>query len=317
MIKKIIIALRSPRGRDTMMFMLFVVISTILWSVMSLGDEQQYDVRLPLKITHIPDSVTLISLGPDALSVSMNVKGSQLLKMAVGQVPTVNIDFRGYRSKNMLHLSSADLKGIVRNATGGSLVSFVYPDSISIPYTSHRGFRLPVKVEVKATSGPQASLVGRPKLSVDTVSVFVIGSDLPEDYLAVPTEALRLSGIETTTTRRVKLLGPAGSRLIPDSVDITFEVEPLLFKNRKLVVEPINVPEGIKLITFPAQIDVIYMAPASQSQNGENQLKVVADYNSIQPESKNVKLHLTGVPEELRNIHLSADSAEYLIEKVL
>ncbi|MDE6157177.1 MAG: hypothetical protein K2F78_03415, partial [Muribaculaceae bacterium] len=38
-----IIALRSQRGRDTMMFLLFIVISCLLWAVMSLNDEKQYD----------------------------------------------------------------------------------------------------------------------------------------------------------------------------------------------------------------------------------------------------------------------------------
>ena len=37
--KKTIIALRSPKGRDVMMFLLFVVISAALWVVLSLNEE--------------------------------------------------------------------------------------------------------------------------------------------------------------------------------------------------------------------------------------------------------------------------------------
>ncbi len=312
--KRCIIALRSPRGRDTMMFLLFVLISGILWSVLSLNEEEQYDVRMPVRITHVPDSVTLISPGPDALSVSLTAKGTQLLKMSLGQIPTVNIDFRAFRAGDSLRLSATDLKGLVRNSSGGSNVTVVYPDTLNLPYTTHEGLKVPVRVDYKVTPGPQSALAGRPKLSADTVSVFTKGN-LPDNFEAVTTEPIRLLSIDKSTSRRVKLIGPAGTRIIPDSIDVHFEVEPLIFKSRKVVIEPVNVPRDIKLITFPAQIDVFYMVPVSEYQRSENHFRVVADYRSIRPGSKNVKLQLKNVPDKFQNVYLSADSAEYIIER--
>lgn len=311
-----LIALRSPRGRDTMMFLLFVVISCILWAVLSLNDEKQYDLRLPMRITNVPDSVTIISPGPEALSVSLRAKGTQLMKMTVGRMPTVNVDFRAFRSDGTVHLSSTDLKGLVRSATGGSQVSVVYPDSLSLPYTTHKGTKVPVRLDYKVTAGPQAALSGRPRLSVDTVSLYSAGT-LSDRIDAVTTEPVRLLGIDKNTTQRVKLIAPKGTRLIPDSVDVTFEVEPLIFKSRKVVIEPVNVPEGTKLITFPAQIDVFFMVPVSGYRQGDNRFRVVADYRTINRNkgSKNVKLSLINVPSNFQNVHLSADSAEYIIER--
>jgi len=311
-----LIALRSPRGRDTMMFLLFVAISCILWAVLSLNDEKQYDLRLPMRITNVPDSVTLISPGPEALSVSLRAKGTQLMKMTVGRMPTVNVDFRAFRSDGTVHLSATDLKGLVRNATGGSQVSMVYPDSLSLPYTTHKGIRVPVRLDYKVTAGPQSALTGRPRLSADSVLLYTAGS-APDRADAVSTEPIHLLGIDKNTTLRVKLMAPRGTRLIPDSIDVTFEVEPLIFKSRKLVIEPINVPEGTKLITFPAQIDVFFMVPVSGYRQSDNHFRVVADYRTIRQGtgSRNVKLSLINVPSNFQNAHLSADSAEYIIER--
>lgn len=311
-----LIALRSPRGRDTMMFLLFVVISCILWAVLSLNDEKQYDLRLPMRITNVPDSVTLISPGPEALSVSLRAKGTQLMKMTVGRMPTVNVDFRAFRSDGTVHLSATDLKGLVRNATGGSQVSMVYPDSLSQPYTTHKGIRVPVRLDYKVTAGPQSALTGRPRLSADSVLLYTAGS-APDRADAVSTEPIHLLGIDKNTTLRVKLMAPRGTRLIPDSIDVTFEVEPLIFKSRKVVIEPINVPEGTKLITFPAQIDVFFMVPVSGYRQSDNHFRVVADYRTIRQGtgSRNVKLSLINVPSNFQNAHLSADSAEYIIER--
>ena len=316
--EKLTTTLHSQRGRDTLMFLLFVAVSAVLWCVLSLNEEEQRDLRLPLRITHVPDSVTLISKGPEALNVSLRARGTQIMKMTMGGAPEANIDFRAYATQGILHLSNADLKAIARNATGGSQVSVVYPDTLSMPYTTHQGFEMPVSVDAKVTAGPQAAILGRPRLSVDTVRVYMApGYKIPDGMTPISTEPIRLIDLKQTTTIRAKLSGPSHSRVIPDSVDITFDVEPMIFKSRKVVIEPVNVPHSVKLITFPAQIDAFFMVPMSAYSNGDIHFRVVADYRTINPLSgaRRVKLKLMDVPEQLHNVQLSVDSAEYIIER--
>ena len=268
-------AIRSPCGRDVLMFMLFLFISAVLWGVLALNEEEQYDLRMPVRITHVPDSVTLLSKGPDALTVNLRARGTQLLKMSLGDTPGVNIDFRVYRSGEYMHLSNAELKALARNASGGSQVSVLYPDSISIPFTTHPGFKLPVRANVQATPGPRASLSGRPRVAPDSVKLYALGGHLPSGVDYINTEALSLEAVEGQQTRRLRLLPPPGTRAIPDSVDVTIEAEPLIMKRRRVVIEPVNVPANIKLITFPAQIEVMYMVPMSAYTNSDPHCRVI------------------------------------------
>ncbi len=309
-------AIRSPRGRDVLMFMLFLFISAVLWGVLALNEEEQYDVRMPVRITHVPDSVTLLSKGPDALTVNLRARGTQLLKMSLGDTPGVNIDFRVYRSGEYMHLSNAELKALARNASGGSQVSVLYPDSISIPFTTHPGFKLPVRANVQATPGPRASLSGRPRVAPDSVKLYALGGHLPSGVDYINTEALSLEAVEGQQTRRLRLLPPPGTRAIPDSVDVTIEAEPLIMKRRRVVIEPVNVPANIKLITFPAQIEVMYMVPMSAYTNSDPHFRVIADYRRISRKRSKIRLRLTDVPQNLQNVQLSADSAEYIIEQL-
>ena len=309
-------AIRSPRGRDVLMFMLFLFISAVLWGVLALNEEEQYDLRMPVRITHVPDSVTLLSKGPDALTVNLRARGTQLLKMSLGDTPGVNIDFRVYRSGEYMHLSNAELKALARNASGGSQVSVLYPDSISIPFTTHPGFKLPVRANVQATPGPRASLSGRPRVAPDSVKLYALGGHLPSGVDYINTEALSLEAVEGQQTRRLRLLPPPGTRAIPDSVDVTIEAEPLIMKRRRVVIEPVNVPAHIKLITFPAQIEVMYMVPMSAYTNSDPHFRVIADYRRISRKRSKIRLRLTDVPQNLQNVQLSADSAEYIIEQL-
>ena len=309
-------AIRSPRGRDVLMFMLFLFISAVLWGVLALNEEEQYDLRMPVRITHVPDSVTLLSKGPDALTVNLRARGTQLLKMSLGDTPGVNIDFRVYRSGEYMHLSNAELKALARNASGGSQVSVLYPDSIAIPFTTHPGFKLPVRANVQATPGPRASLSGRPRVAPDSVKLYALGGHLPSGVDYINTEALSLEAVEGQQTRRLRLLPPPGTRAIPDSVDVTIEAEPLIMKRRRVVIEPVNVPANIKLITFPAQIEVMYMVPMSAYTNSDPHFRVIADYRRISRKRSKIRLRLTDVPQNLQNVQLSADSAEYIIEQL-
>lgn len=314
-IKKAKDVYHSQRGRNILVFCVFLVISTILWCILSLNEEDQFDVRMPVKLIHVPDSVTVISTPPDAISVSLRAKGTQILKQSMGNTPSFDIDFRVYRHRNSILLGKADVTAIARAAYGsGASILVTSPDSINLAFTTRKGVAMPIKIDYHITAGPQSTIAGRPTLSVDTTLIYSTGR-IPSNINSISTEPIRLTDLNGPTTTRVRLIAPSNSRVIPDSVDVTFNVEPLISKTRKVVIEPINVPSGVKLITFPAQTEVCYMVPMSLYNNSDPHFRVFADYNSISSRSNKINLRLRDVPSELQNVHLSADSVEYIIER--
>lgn len=309
-------AARTQRGRNILTFGVFLVISAVLWVVLSLNEEDQVDMRMRLRISHLPDSVTIVSTPPEFINVSLRARRTDLLKSTIGREPVLDIDWRAFRSRGAMQLSSSELKTLARGVVGGATVLSASPDSLNLLYTSSRGIMLPVVLDYKVTPGPQVALVGRPVFSPDSVAVFAVGK-AAGGLTAVATEPIRISGLDETTSMRVRLLSPARTRPVPDSIDVTFRVEPLIMKTRRVVIEPVNVPAGIKLITFPAQVDVSYMLPASVYKSSSPQFRVVADYRTINTSAhtRNMRLRLVDVGDELQNVYLSADSAEYIIER--
>lgn len=309
-------AAHTQRGKNILTFGVFLIISAVLWVVLSLNEEDQVDLHMALKIEHVPDSVTIVSMPPERVNVSLRARRTDLLKSTLGREPSLRVDWRAYRSRGVLSLSSAELKTLARNAVGGATVLSVTPDSLHLLYTSTRGHRLPVVLDYKVTPGPQVALVGKPVVVPDSATVYAVGS-AASGLTAVATEPIRISSLSETTTMRVRVLTPARSRAFPDSVDVTFRVEPMIMKTRRVVIEPIGVPAGIKLITFPAQVNVTYMVPASVYKHSSPQFRVVADYRTIDTSAptRNMRLRLVDVDDNLQNVYLSADSAEYIIER--
>lgn len=309
-------AARTQRGKNILTFGVFLVISSVLWVVLSLNEEDQMDIRMPITFDRMPDSVTIVTTPPEFVNVSLRARRTDLLKSTFGRNPSLHIDWRSYHTRGSIALSSAEMKTLARNVVGGATVLAVTPDSLNLLYTTSKGRRLPVVLDYKVTPGPQVSLVGKPAVSPDSALVYSVGS-AANGLTAVATEPIRISGLNETTTMRVRLMSPARTRAVPDSVDVTFKVEPLIAKTRLVVIEPINVPSGVKLITFPAQVNVSYMLPASIYKHSTPQFRVVADYRQIDlsAPTHNMRLRLVDVDDKLQNVYLSSDSAEYIIER--
>lgn len=306
--------LKSKQGHNLMTFMVFVAIAAALWCVMTLNEESTYDLRVPVRLTHVPDSVTVISDIPDKVQVSARGKGTQLLRYLFGHPATADIDFRLYRSARGMRLGDAEMKSIVRSSIGGANAQLISPDSLIILYTSAPPVQLPVILNCNATAAPGCTMVGQPTLNIDSVKVYS-AQPLNRRITAVTTEPLRFDNVSSTISRRVRLLPPvSGSRVVPDSATLTIAVEPLIIKSRPVVIEGINAPSGSRLITFPAKVNVVYMIPMSAYTNSAPEFRVIADYADRAPGGNGrVKLRLRNVPSVLQNVRLEVDSVDYYI----
>lgn len=316
-LRKAMAALRSRRGHSFLSFLACLGMAMLLWFVMALNDELQCDVRLPFVLTNVPDSVTVINTPPATVSVSLRARGQQRIRLAWGNPPRLNVDFRLYRAGNAVRLSNTDLKALARGALDGAQIILVSPDSLNMNFTTGPGVSRPVAVDHRVTAGPKSSIVGTPTLSYDSVRVYSL-EPLPASVRSVVTAPVRLNDLVESTTVRVGLVPPPGTRVIPDSVDVTFHVEPLIFKTRNVAIEAVNVPDGMRLITFPSRIEVRYMIAMSDYKTSEPHMRVVADYAGIDHDNptRNIRLRLVDVSSNLINVHLAADSAEYIIERL-
>lgn len=310
-------SLRSPRGKSAITFLVFLLISTVLWIVMSLNEETQRDLSCRVVITNVPDSLVRVSPLPEVINVSVRGQGTQLIKYLWHARPQMNIDYRQYKSRNKILFSETGLKAFFRNMVGGGCqILSVTPDSLSVTYTSQPGIKLPVRTDVNVTPAPHYVVVSKVKSLIDTVTLYSAASmDTVMKYLS--TAPMTLTDVRKSQILRVPMRVPAGMRSIPDSVDVSIEVEPLISKTRKVTITPTHVPEGMNLVTVPMQVEVYYMVPMNvyKKSDSEPKFKVEVDYRDIkEPTQEKVPVTLAYAPKELLNVFISVDSVDYILE---
>ncbi len=311
-------AMQSREGRNIMIFMVFLAISAVLWVIMSLNEETQRDLRCTVVITNVPDSMTRISPLPEALNVSVRARGTDLMQYLWKRQPTMNIDYRQYKSGDKIQFSEASLKAFFRSMVGGGCqILSVTPDTLSLQFTSQPGVRVPVRLDASITPAPHYVIVGKPRAFIDSVMLYT-ASGVSARTASISTMPITIADLKKSQVVKVPLKVPQNARAIPDSIDVSVEVEPLISKTRKVPVTAINVPAGTKLITVPQQVEVFYMVPMNvyKQSEGDPKFKVVADYNSIKNNpTEQIAVNLTYAPKDFINVFLSADSVDYIIEQ--
>lgn len=308
---------RSDAGRNTGLYLLFVVVAFVFWALMSLDNEVQRDFDVPVELQDVPDSLTVIDDFPSSISVGVRAKGSQLLRfMFSSSTPAMKVKFDSNLLKNnRIVVSRAKLDARLRDYFGsGVYITACRPDSLTALFTTLPGKRVPLIINAEVVPDFQSTISGKITASVDSVTVYS-SSDLPADFHAVVTEPLVKTGLKDTSRYEVRVTPIAGMRIEPKTVTVTVPVEPLISKKRTIPVEILNKPENTNVILFPSKIEISYLVPMS-SYSEDYPMKAYADYNAITPGNSKLSLFLSTPSPQMSNVSLSTDSVEFVIERL-
>lgn len=314
--KNVVEIYHTTRGKNIVTFMVFILISAFFWILMALNDELQRDFRMPVKIDNIPSDVTLLNDEPLFVNISLKDKGSSLIRHRWGNKPELKFNFDDINTPGYnLAITTPQLNYAIRNVFGQATVVSMKPDSITVPFTRRPGKLVHVDVKCgEITTAPKYIISGALKALTDTVRLYSI-KRIPRSLEDIETVPVNVSGLTDTTIIEVRIAAPQGMRAIPSTVKVSVPVEPLIMKKNKIKVEPINIPAGKHIVTFPSQIEIKYLVPMSHYNNDVNHISVVADYRHRSAKSAKLPLDLRNIPGEYRNVELEADSVEYLIEQ--
>lgn len=316
LISKIHDAVTSARGKEILLFLLFLMISYVFWLLLTLNNEMQEDIEVPVEIAGIPDSVTVISNIPESLKISVRDKGSALMKYKLGGIKPLKINWADYsQAKNKFLLNKADLGAKIRDyiSSSSQLVTML-PDSISLSYTTTPGRRVAVKVQadLKPIFG---SIINGP-LTTNTDSVWLFSvEDLPHNLTHVETLPIVRSSLSDTTEITVAIKPLPGVKIVPEEIVVKVPVEPLIARRQMATVIAKNIPDNISLHTFPSHIEIAYLVPMSEYNSEPYDINAYVDYADIANNtSGKLPVTLSLYPESYHSVEAIPDSVEYITE---
>ncbi|MDE6006329.1 MAG: YbbR-like domain-containing protein [Muribaculaceae bacterium] len=305
---------KSSRFHNTLMFLVFVAIAAIFWFIISLNDSVTETFRVKFQIANIPDSVTFITDPPSEIHVTLRDKGTNILRSGVVKKPMVSLNFHDYAHDGIFRLSASDLNAELKADLGGvATISSTSLDSLRLYYTTSPGKRVPVIVDSDVSAESGYMIQGEPKSEVKAVRIYSYRDEI-DTVSAVYTKKLVKKNLSQSSDFSVPLRNIPHIKIVPSSVNVKVNVEPLVHKEVYVSVEVINTPANENLLLFPNRVPVSFFVPMSRFNEENYRIIVQVDYEDVKltPNSK-LPLRIVEHSRGLVNVSLMTDSVEYTL----
>ena len=306
----------SPMTKTVLNYLIFVFISFMFWAFLSLNNNIQHDIEIPIKINEIPDSSTIITSMPTHVSVNVKDKGISLLKFLVGKTPVLNLKFKDYAlQEGVFFISNTELRRKIRGLFDNSTtIQGISIENINIKYTNLPGKKVPIRLDLDIKPNIHYVIYGSVEQDVDSAIVFADRNALAE-IDEVYTYRVVEQNLKDTLLRTVAIAPIQNVKIEPERIQLTIPVEPLISKKLNIPVQVKNMPKEMNVITFPSVVEVSFLVPFSMYRKNIPMAAVV-DFNDIKRTKGNkVNVKIEESPALYNNISLGQDSVEFIIEK--
>lgn len=311
--------LRRVWNRQFWTFLFFLALSAGFWVFQSLGETYEQEFDVPLELRGVPAGVVFTSDLPSSVRVTLRDKGTALINYKYGdKLPHLVLDFSTYANGEgrVRVLSSELIRQLRGGLPQGTAVVALKPDTLVFYYNHGRSRRVPVRLSAPVSAAAGYSIAG---VSLQPDSVTVLATNRVLDTLqAAYVDASDLQELVDNVRRKADFRKIPGAKFAPAQAVVKVGVDRLVEKTLVIPVTGVNLPEGVELRTFPAQVEVTFQVGMDRYRSmTADGFKVVVDYNQLPADGSTVcRVILAEMPPGASHPRLSAEEVEYVIENI-
>ncbi len=309
----------SNLNKQFLIFVFFLLLSGIFWFTMTMNETYEKEIKIPMKVINIPKNVVLTSASIDTMTVTVRDKGWMIMGYLYGkELGTVHINFKNYdKGKGKGIVPVNETKHLIEQVLETSTkIITVKPEKLQFSYNNGEYKRVPVRWAGRIIPD-QMYFISQVVYSPDSVDIYASKQKL-DSISTIYTEALNYVNFRDSLTINCLLSHPNEVKVVPEKVSISFYTDVLTEETvNNVPIRCVNLPEGILLRTFPAKVDVHFVAGINRIKTLRPEDFIVeADYDEIKAlKSEKCKIYLRNVPDGISRAKLKIHEVDYLLEK--
>ncbi len=293
-----------------------LVLSILVWLSVSMNYEYSVAIKVPFKISNLPQNMALVSPIPRTILVRVRGTGWQLASAYLSTTTSINVDFSNF-NKDRIVLTSRDMGYSLDLGSSTTILSFT-PDTVVMALGRIETKRLKVvpRIEVEPRKG--FIVVGPPEVSPDSVTVTGAArlvSRLDAWYTQRKPFKRVMNSINTTIPLSDTLGGivTLGAKVVNVGVNVQ-QVAENTYKD--IPIRIVNNTDSSDVILLPPTVDVTLRGGINiMSEIAADSLSVTVNYNQlIHARFPSVK-PVVKAPSMLQVISVDPDSVEFVIRK--
>ena len=313
--------LLGSKNKEFLIFLLFFFVSAAFWLLQSLNESFDIELKVPLRLDHIPSDVVITSELPPYVNVVVRDKGTVLVRYIYGKEQTpVIVDFGSQESGVASGRVSVPLAGIQKSVQSlllsSTKVVSIKPDTLEYFFNKGDRKKVPVRLAGKIETSPEYYLQ-RVDFSPDSVEVlapsYILDTIAEAQIVPVYWEDLSANRKTKNAIRKIK-----GAKFVPEHVEMKVAVDLYTEKTVSIPIVGLNFPGSKDLRTFPSKVNVTFRVGMSMFKKitADDFVLAVTYEELMRNKSPKLQLHLKSMPMGVSNVRIEPAEVDYLIEQV-
>jgi YbbR-like protein len=306
--------------RKVKVFLFILILTSIIWLLIELSKSYTSSAIFTVEYKNIPSEKLLQSKPISEINITLKAPGFSLLKYKLKKHNlAINLKSVVKRGTTYYLLPNQQISYFNAQLASETEVMGVLNDTIFVELGNNKSKKVPIYLSSNIKFKLGYNLTKDIKIIPD--SVLITGSEKFVDSIKeLSTEILELSDVYKDINAQLGLILPSKDIniiLSTTRVKINGEVDKFTEGSFTIPVALINKPEGVKINTFPKQIEVIYQAGLSNfNKITKNSFLVVYDYEQYKNDT--LLKYLTPVikqkSEFISSMKIKPSQIEFLIQ---
>ena len=308
--KRIRIFLKDSR---TLTFVVCVLLSAFLWSLIRLSKNLLREVSVPVVVTNLPAHQVLMPSAPNAIKLLVEGNGFTLLK-TYSQNEALSVDYTDlkYIEGSQYCLSKSTREKLTNTYLSNFKIRSVVSDTLTLLLEKKVSKKIPVLMQLNVEYAKEYQLT---ELRITPDSVMAYGSQKAIDTLTQVTfQYTKKKHIKDNFSKNYSLKNTKYITYDLHTIKMEAFVDKVSEQLLKVPVQVVNVPKDSQVKVFPNEITVLCTGDLSILKAlTPNDIQATADF--AKAEGSSISLQLNTQKKRMKISFFGEDKVDFLIRK--
>ena len=308
--KRIRIFLKDSR---TLTFVVCVLLSAFLWSLIRLSKNLLREVSVPVVVTNLPAHQVLMPSAPNAIKLLVEGNGFTLLK-TYSQNEALSVDYTDlkYIEGSQYCLSKSTREKLTNTYLSNFKIRSVVSDTLTLLLEKKVSKKIPVLMQLNVEYAKEYQLT---ELRITPDSVMAYGSQKAIDTLTQVTfQYTKKKHIKDNFSKNYSLKNTKYITYDLHTIKMEAFVDKVSEQLLKVPVQVVNVPKDSQVKVFPNEITVLCTGDLSILKAlTPNDIQATADF--AKAEGSSISLQLSTQKKRMKISFFGEDKVDFLIRK--
>jgi len=303
--------------KDFLVFLLFLGISTALWALQALRKNYETTVEMPITYVNLPKDYIITNDLPDHLKLTIEGKGSNLVRYRYGRVLSpLQVDMEEVVKGRRKVATTSFLGQIHKQIKSETNIRRIYPDSILYVLEKQKKKMVHVALDAEIELEQQYTLSDSIRITPSNITAYGPQSELSK-LDTIHTEQLVLNNVKDTVKKSINLRQIRNVRYSDSTITVTIPSEKFTEKSIQMPISIKNVPSNYTLRIFPSSTTINYQVGLSSYEKVDaSSFSLYVDFKEAKKNGKDkLKVKFSKKSTKAFNIKLKPESIDYIIEE--